>query len=65
MMSLPEFIYLCMGAIIARVMLEKTITTGFSSMQWAQFVFDILRIVVLWPLVLFLNTFIGWLKTEE
>lgn len=65
MMSLPEFIYLGMGAIVARVLLEKTDTHGYKSLQWAQFIFYILRIVVLWPLVLFLETFVGWLKTEE
>jgi hypothetical protein len=65
MMSLPEFIYLAMGAIVARVLLEKTDTRGYKSLQWSQFIFDILRIVVLWPLVLFLDTFVGWLKAEE
>lgn len=64
-MSLPELIYLAMGALIARILLEKTTTKGFSSLQWFQFLFDILRIMLLWPLVLFLEKFENWLKTEE
>jgi hypothetical protein len=64
-MSLPELIYLFMGAIIARIQLEKTSTKGFTRIQWLQFIFDIFRIVILWPLVLFLDTFEAWLKSEE
>ncbi len=64
-MSLPELIYLAMGAIIARILLEKTSTKGFTTLQWLQFIFDILRILILWPLVLFLEKFEKWLKTEE
>jgi hypothetical protein len=64
-MSLPELIYLAMGAIIARIILENTSTKGFTSLQWFQFIFDILRIVILWPLVLFLEKFGIWLHSEE
>ncbi len=64
-MSLPELIYLAMGAIIARIILDKTSTKGFTILKWLQFIFDILRIVILWPLVLFLEKFENWLKSEE
>jgi hypothetical protein len=64
-MSLPEFIYLAMGALLARILLEKTSTKGFSALQWAQFIFNIMRILILWPLVLFLDKLDSWLKTEE
>jgi hypothetical protein len=64
-MSLPECIYLAMGAIIARIILDKTSTKGFSTLKWFQFIFDILRILILWPLVLFLEKFENWLKSEE
>jgi hypothetical protein len=63
-MSLPEIIYLAMGVIIARIRLEKTSTKGFTKLQWIQFIFDILRVTVLWPLVLFLDQFEAWLKNE-
>jgi hypothetical protein len=54
-----------MGAIIARIILDKTSTKGFSTLKWFQFIFDILRILILWPLVLFLEKFENWLKSEE
>lgn len=64
-MSLPEVLYLAMGAIIARILLEHTTTKGYSTLQWSQFIFEVLRIIILWPLVLFLRTFQSWLKEEE
>lgn len=64
-MSLPELLYLSMGAIIARIYLEKTSTKGFKTFDWFQFIFEILRVVMLWPLVLFLEKFEKWLKTED
>jgi hypothetical protein len=63
-MSLPEVLYLAMGAIITRILLEHTSTKGYTTLQWAQFIFEILRILILWPLVLFLKTFESWLKEE-
>ncbi len=64
-MSLPEFLYLAMGAIITRIYLENTSTKGFKTFDWVQLIFEILRVVVLWPLVLFLEKFEKWLKTED
>ncbi len=64
-MSLPEFLYLLMGAIVTRILLEKTSTKGFTTLNWLQFIFEILRIAILWPLVLFLEKFEKWLKTED
>ncbi len=63
-MALPEILYLAMGAIIARILLENVFSKGFSEMQWSQVIFEVLRIVVLWPLVLFLRTFESWLREE-
>ena len=64
-MSLPEVLYLAMGAIIARILLEHISTKGYTFLQWSQFIFEVMRIVILWPLVLFLRTFESWLKEEE
>ena len=61
-MSIPEWIYLAMGAMIARILLDGTSTRGFSRLQWLQFIFDVVRIVFLWPLVLFVEKVEAWLK---
>jgi hypothetical protein len=63
-MSLPELIYLAMGAMIARIKLEKISTREFNRLQWLQYIFEILRITILWPLVLFIDQFEAWLKSE-
>jgi hypothetical protein len=61
--SAPALIYLAMGLIIARIQLEGVNTRGFTWLQWLQFLVDAARIVMLWPLVLFIEKFETWLKS--
>jgi hypothetical protein len=61
--SAPALIYLAMGLIIARIQLEGVNTRGFTWLQWLQFLVDAARIVMLWPLVLFIEKFEAWLKS--
>lgn len=62
--SAPELIYLGMGLMIARILLDGTQTRGFTWLQWLQFLVDAGRIVMLWPLVLFIEKFSAWLKSD-
>ncbi len=61
--SPPALIYLGMGLVIARILLDKTSTRGFTWLQWLQFLVDAARIVMLWPLVLFIEKFEAWLRS--
>ena len=63
--SAPALIYLGMGLVIARIQLDGTNTRRFSWLQWLQFLVDAARIVMLWPLVLFIEKFEGWLKSDS
>jgi hypothetical protein len=63
--SPPALIYLGMGIIIARIQLGDTNTRGFNWLQWLQFLVDAARIVMLWPLVLFIEKFETWLKSDS
>ena len=60
--SIPLSLYIVMGLIIARIQLEKTNTHGYCWLQWMQFGVDVLRIVLLWPLVLFIEKSQSWLE---
>jgi len=57
-------IYLGMGLLMARILLEGTHTRKFTRLQWLQFLLDGARITLLWPLVLFLEKFERWLKHD-
>jgi hypothetical protein len=61
--SPPALIYLGMGLMIARILLDGTSTRGFTWLQWLQYLVDAARIVMLWPLVLFIEKFESWLKS--
>ena len=63
--SAPALIYIGMGVIIARILLDGTNTRGFSWLQWLQYLVDAARIVMLWPLVLFIEKFEAWLKSDS
>lgn len=63
--SAPALIYIAMGLMIARIQLGDTNTRGFTWLQWAQFLVDAGRIVMLWPLVLFIEKFESWLKSDS
>lgn len=63
--SAPALIYIGMGLVIARIMLGDTNTRGFTWLQWLQFLVNAARIVMLWPLVLFIEKFEAWLKSDS
>jgi len=63
--SPPVLIYLGMGLILARILLDGTKTRGYTWLQWLQFMVDVARIVMLWPLVLFVEKFEAWLKSDS
>ena len=54
-----------MGLMIARIQIGDTKTRGFTWLQWLQFLVDAARIVMLWPLVLFIEKFETWLKSDS
>lgn len=64
-MTTPAIIYLVMGIILARIMLDGTVTRGYSPLQWAQLIINAARIALLWPLVLLIEKIEGFLKEEE
>jgi hypothetical protein len=63
--SPPALIYIGMGLMIARIQLGDTNIRGFNWLQWLQFLVDAARIVMLWPLVLFIEKFEAWLKSDS
>ena len=64
-MTPPALIYLGMGLIVARIMLDGTNTHGFTWLQWLQFLVDAARITLLWPLVLLIEKVETWLKSDS
>jgi hypothetical protein len=64
-LSAPALIYIGMGLVIARILLDGTSTRGYTWLQWLQFLVDAARIVMLWPLVLFMEKFEAWLKSDS
>lgn len=63
--SVPTLIYIGMGIAIARIQLGGTNTRGFNWLQWLQLLVDAARIILLWPLVLFVEKFQSWLKSDS
>lgn len=62
--AIPLSIYLVMGVIVTRIQLDKTDIHGYRWLQWLQLVLDVLRIVFMWPLVLFIEKSQSWLGTS-
>jgi hypothetical protein len=60
--SPPVLIYLGMGLVVARILLDGANPRRFTWLQWLQFLVNALRIVLLWPLVLFIEKLENWLK---
>jgi hypothetical protein len=60
--SIPLCIYSVMGIIIARILLADVNRKQFTWIKWLQFAVDILRIVFMWPLVLFIEKSKSWLE---
>ena len=63
--SAPALVYIGMGLVMARILLDGTNTRGFNWLKWLQFLVDAARIVMLWPLVLFIEKFEAWLKSDS
>ncbi len=63
--SAPALIYIAMGLLMARIILDRKSTRGFNWLQWLQYLVDAARIVLLWPLVLFIEKFEAWLKSDS
>ena len=63
--SAPALIYIAMGLVIARIILDRKSTRGFNWLQWLQYLVDAARIILLWPLVLFIEKFEAWLKSDS
>jgi hypothetical protein len=63
-MTAPAIVYLGMGFIVARILLDGKKTRGFTWLQWLQFLVDAARIVLLWPLVLLVEKVVEWLKRD-
>ena len=62
-MTPPALVYLGMGLLVARILLDGTQTRGYTWLQWAQFLFNGARITLLWPLVLLIEKVEAWLKS--
>lgn len=58
-------IYLTMGAVTARILLGKNCLRGANWLAWLQFAARAGSIVLLWPLVLFIEKFQYWLQSVE
>ena len=59
--SLPVLIYMGMGLVLSRILVDRSKLHGPRWLIWLQFLVDVLRIVLLWPLVLFVDKLVGWL----
>lgn len=65
LLSPPVLVYLGMGLMAARMSLEKETLRGLTWLQWLQFFVRAGSIVLLWPLVLFIEKFEHWVKTPS
>ncbi|MBA3075259.1 MAG: hypothetical protein FP831_16775 [Anaerolineae bacterium] len=61
--STPLIIYIVMGIFITRIQLDQVNPRGYKWLQWMQFVVDVLKNVLLWPLVLFIEKSQQWLAS--
>jgi hypothetical protein len=61
-MTPPALVYIGMGLLVARIMLDGRQTRGYSWLQWLQYLVDAARITLLWPLVLLVEKVTAWLK---
>jgi hypothetical protein len=61
-MTPPTLVYLGMGLVVARIMLDGRQTRGLTWLQWLQYLVDAARITLLWPLVLLVEKVSTWLR---
>jgi hypothetical protein len=60
--SPPVLVYLGMGIFMARIILENTNLRTLNWLARAQFLVQAGSIILLWPLVLFIEKLESWLK---
>ena len=58
-------IYIGMGLLTARILLEGISMRGKPWLEWTQFMVRAASIVLLWPLVLFIEKLEIWLKSAS
>ncbi len=63
--SPPIIIYIAMGIVTARILLDKSNLRGQKWLGWLQFLVKAGSIILLWPLVLFLDKVQDWLRTSN
>ncbi len=63
--SPAALIYIGMGAMIARIQLDGFDMRGKKWLEWLQYLVRAASIVLLWPLVLFLEKFEIWLHSAS
>jgi hypothetical protein len=63
-MEPPALLYIGMGALIARIMLDGTVTRDFKWLEWLRFLVRVASITLLWPLMLFVERLQAWLGTS-
>ena len=63
--SPAALIYIGMGAVIAKILFEVQHQPRKTWLEWLQFLVKAGSIVLLWPLVLFLEKFEIWLKSSD
>jgi hypothetical protein len=63
--SPPALLYLGIGLVTARILLEGTPTRGLKWLAWLQLLVKAASITLLWPLVLFLERFEEWIKAAQ
>lgn len=61
--STPLIIYIFMGIFVTRIQLDQVNPRRYKWLQWMQFVVDVLKNVLLWPLVLFIEKSQQWLES--
>jgi hypothetical protein len=63
-MEPPALLYIGMGALMARIMLDGTVTRDYKWLEWLRFLVRVASITLLWPLMLFVERLQGWLGTS-
>ena len=58
-------IYLGMGAMTAKIMLEGSNPRGKPAIDWLRYLVQAASITLLWPLFLFIEKFESWLKSSN
>lgn len=58
-------IYLGMGAMTAKIMLEGSNPRGRPAIDWLRYLVQAASITLLWPLFLFIEKFESWLKSSS